>query len=314
MTVTREEVFRQASAEVWAIDQDRLHALLMSESPATPIETSHEPQIVGLTRPGPKSGRVARIPIVGPISRRASFWSMFFGGSSVDGLTKALREVAIDDTVGTVLLDIDSPGGTVSGMPELAAEVRRLRESKHVVAIANSLTASAAYWIASQADEVVATPESLTGSIGVFTVHEDWSKMLARVGIDVTYVHAGRYKVEGNPDQPLTDDARDHKQSIVDDAYRLFVNDVARGRGVSAAQVRSDYGEGRVLTATDALQAGMVDRIAGFDATVRRLAGVKAGDERDEPLAEQPNDSSNSLALMRRRLEIAQLYFQEEAK
>lgn len=285
----------RASAEAWAIWQPALQLMLMGERVERPDIPDADWQIIGevgpidmqaATRPGPKSGRVARIPVMGSISRRASFWSLMFGGTSVDGLTKALHEVALDDTIGTVLLDIDSPGGTVSGLPELAAEVRKLRESKHVVALANSLTASAAYWIASQADEIVATPEALVGSVGVFSVHEDWSKAMDRIGVKTTYIHAGKFKVEGNPDEPLTPEARDHMQAIVDDAYRLFVADVARGRGISPADVRSKYGEGRVLTAIDAKAAGMVDRIAGFDETVRRLSGVRG----DTPTPALPRD------------------------
>jgi len=273
---------------------------------------------MAMTRLGPKSGRVARIPIMGPISRRDSFWSALFGGTSVEGLVKIMRDVAVDETISTVLLDIDSPGGTVAGMPELAAEVRRLRESKHVVALANSMAASAAYWIASQADEIVATPEALVGSVGVFAMHEDWSKLLENAGVKVSYISAGKYKTEGNFEEPLTDEARAHIQSIVDDSYGLFVGDVARGRGVSAADVRANYGEGRALTVKDAKAAGMIDRIAGYDETVRRLAGVKAEDP-STPLrsAQDDKDVSNSqarIALMRRRLEIAQKTLEEVAK
>jgi signal peptide peptidase SppA len=218
---------------------------------------------------------------------------MFFGGgASVEGLIQTLRTVAADPSIGTVLLDIDSPGGTVSGMPELAAEVRKLAESKHVVAMANSLAASAAYWIASQADEVVAAPEAMAGSIGVFAVHEDWSKLLDEMGIKVTYIHAGKYKVEGNPDEPLSDEARAHMQSMVDDSYDLFIGDVAAGRGVSKAVVKSDYGEGRVLTPSAAKAAGMIDRIASFSDTVNRLATKTPG--------------GNSLALKSRRLDMSE--------
>jgi signal peptide peptidase SppA len=270
------EMLRQAqSSEAWAILPAALEAML-SRPLGQHVATD---ALLAVTRPGPKAGRVARVPVLGPISRRDSFWSMFFGGTSVEGLIKTLREVEADSSIGTVVLDIDSPGGTVSGIPELVGEVRRLRESKHVVALANSLMASAAYWMGSQADEVIATPEAGVGSVGVFAVHEDWSKAWEQAGLKLTYISAGKYKTEGNFDEPLSDEARAHIQGFVDDAYGLFAADVAKGRGVTAEAVRAHYGEGRVLTAKDAKAAGMVDRVAGYEETMRRLMGIKAASE-----------------------------------
>lgn len=229
----------------------------------------------------PSAGAVAVVPVLGPIVKRDSLFSMMEGGTSTTRLGAQLRQLAADDSVATVLLNVDSPGGTVSGLPELAAEIRRTAQSKHVIAIANDLAASAAYWIASQADELVATPEALVGSVGVFTRHVDCSGFNEQNGMKPTYIHAGRFKVEGNPDEPLSDDAREHIQSIVDGVYSMFVSDVAKGRSaatgtsITPAQVRADYGEGRVLMAKDAKAAGMIDRIATYAETVARLSGVK---------------------------------------
>lgn len=299
----------EAGRTAWAILPSGLHAILAATAPTGAQD------LVAVTRPGPKTGRVAQISVVGSISRRSSIWSEWFGGASVDGLIAALRNVAADPDVKTVLLNIDSPGGTVDGLPELAAEIRTLRESKHVVALANSLAASAAYWIASQADEIVATPEALIGSIGVFTLHVDWSAYNERVGIKPTYIAAGKYKTEANPDQPLDDEARDYLQTLVEEAYSLFVADVAKGRGVSAATVRSDYGEGRVLTAKDAKAAGLIDRVAGYHETIARLTGVKAETDPSFPNASigNPDDDDhqtvgNSLAAKRLRLELLEKF------
>ncbi|MGE5193882.1 MAG: signal peptide peptidase SppA [Deltaproteobacteria bacterium] len=320
----RGEIMRLAALEPWAILPTALQQMLATAGVLheKPDEYDEYVEIEAMSRPGPKTGRVARIPVMGAITRRDSIWSMLFGGTSIERLTKTLREVAEDETIGTVLLDIDSPGGTVSGMPELAAEVKRLRASKHVVALANSLTASAAYWIAAQADEIVATPEALVGSVGVFAVHEDWSAFYEKNGVKISYISAGRYKTEGNFDEPLTDEARAHMQTIVDDAYELFIGDVAKGRQIAPSRVRAEYGEGRVLTAKDAKAAGMIDRIAGADETVRRLAGVKAegegqtlGSAPTSAPTSAPMDGVNSqarIALMRRRLELAQKYFEED--
>lgn len=288
----------QNTSEVWAILPDHLTRILAGSAAdaATERAAVADDTRQAVTRPGPKSGRLARLPIFGGISRRGSMWSALFGGANVEGLIQSMRELAADPSVSTVLLDVDSPGGTVSGLPELAAEVRRLRESKHVVALANSLMASAAYWVASQADEILATPEALVGSIGVFGMHVDFSAMLERAGIKVTYIHAGKYKTEGNEDEPLSDEARDHLQSLIDHTYGLFVADVAKGRGVSVADVKARYGEGRVMSASEAKAAGMIDRVTSFGETLTRLAGQRAYE----------GGNSRTLAHLRRRLELAE--------
>lgn len=304
--VSRLQLMMRACNEVWAILPEVLQATLLNFSAESIGEARSDMDLQAAAKPIPKIGGVARVQILGSLTHRDSIWSWLFGGnSSVERLTKTFRDLGADQDVSTVLLDIHSPGGTVSGLPELAAEARALRGKKHVVALANSLTASAAYWLASQADEIVATPEALVGSIGVFTTHDDYSAMLERIGISTTYISAGKYKTEANPDQPLSDEARAHLQSIVDDAYGLFVGDVAAGRGVTPAVVRSDYGQGRVLTAKDAVAAGLIDRMATSDETMRRLTGVRAEDPHPDPLPNgEGEDISNRLTARRRRLEL----------
>jgi ClpP class serine protease len=142
----------------------------------------------------------------------------------------------------------------------------------------------------------------------VFTYHVDYSQAMEEMGIKVTYIAAGKYKVEANPDEPLSDEARDHIQGLVDADYDLFIADVGRGRQVSAATVRSDFGQGRVLTASDAKAAGMIDRVATADETIRRLTGNRADDA-------TPVISSNSQAqhaLKRRRLEVLEKIYEED--
>jgi capsid assembly protease len=272
----------------------------------------------------PPAGSLKVIPIFGGIARRDSFWSTLFGGATVEKIMRDLRSAATDTAIKTVLLNIDSPGGTVNGLPELAAAVRSLAQRKKVIAISNSLNASAAYWIASQAHEVIATPEALTGSIGVFTVHEDYSQAMDHAGIKATYISAGKYKVEANPDQPLSAGARAHLQSLVDSAYNLFVADVARGRHTTPATVRSAYGEGRVLASDEAQRAGLIDRVSTSEALINsifrespegaRLANLRrkmdlsaaaAGD----PIPESPDVQAARarLANMKRRLDLSEI-------
>jgi signal peptide peptidase SppA len=220
-------------------------------------------------RPG---GTVAMLPLTGIITPRGSLLSMLFGGGGgLQEFRDNFRAAVADPDVGAIVLDVDSPGGLVDLVPETAAEVFAARGAKPIVAVANTMAASAAYFIAAQADELVVTPSGDVGSIGVYMLHEDWSKFNEQVGIAPTYISAGKYKTEGNPDEPLSDEAEAIWQEDVDDLYAMFVEAVAQGRGVSAEAVRSGYGEGRTLLAERALAAGMVDRIATLEMVVGEL-------------------------------------------
>ena len=225
---------------------------------------------------GPRAGRggaaVAVMPVYGTIFPRASLFTLMSGGASVDQLRATFREAMADDSVSALVMEFDSPGGQVDGIEELAAEIRDSRGRKPIVAIANTLMASAAYYLAAQADEIVASPSSLVGSIGVVYVHTDQSRKLDAEGITPTIIAIPKAKWEGSSLEPLSDDARAHLEQTAGDYYGQFVNAVAKGRGVSVETVRSGYGEGRVLTAKRALSAGMVDRVETLDDTIRRLS------------------------------------------
>jgi signal peptide peptidase SppA len=212
------------------------------------------------------------IPLTGVLTPRYSFLSYLFGGGGglVD-FRDAFREALNSPDVGAIVLDVDSPGGLIDLVPETAAEIRDARGTKPIVAVANTMAASGAYWIAAQADELVVTPSGSVGSIGVYMVHEDWSGFNEQQGIQPTYISAGKYKTEGNPDEPLSDEARADWQQEVDDLYAMFVADVAAGRGVTAEQVRDGYGEGRTLLADRALAAGMVDRVDTIETVIGAL-------------------------------------------
>lgn len=224
-----------------------------------------------------KTGGVALIPIRGVLAHRMNAMDESSGGMSAERIGQMVSTVAADPSIGTILYDVDSPGGTVPGISELAEQMFALRGQKRQVAMVNGLAASAAYWLASQADEIISIPSGVAGSIGVFTAHSDLSQALAKEGIDVTLISAGKHKLEGNPFEPLSDEAKAVLQARVDEAYGWFVRDVARGRKVTQSAVREGYGEGRALTAKDALKAGLIDSIGTFEATVERLTGRAAG-------------------------------------
>lgn len=221
---------------------------------------------------GRQSGTVAVIPVYGPTSQRQSLMQDYSGGTSTEGLASDFRSAMADAAVDGILFEFDSPGGTVDGIPELAAEIRAARGGKPIVAIANTMAASAAYWLAAQCDELVVTPSGSVGSIGIFTAHQDLSAAAEMEGVKTTLISAGKYKTEGNKWEPLAEDARAALQDQVDQFYGMFIADVSKGRGAPIDSVRSGYGEGRIVLAKQALASGMVDRIDTLDNTIRRVA------------------------------------------
>lgn len=221
------------------------------------------------------SGSVAVLPLFGVVTQRAGLMTQMSGGTSTEAFSAALRQALADDSVGSILIEVDSPGGNVAGVPELADEIYRLRGQKPIVASANTLMASAAYWIASSADEIVVTPSADIGSIGVIAMHQDRSQAMEQLGVRTTFITAGRFKAEGNPFEPLSEEARAFIQSRVDGYYDMFVRAVARNRGVSVSTVKSDFGEGRVVGPKEAVRAGMADRIETLRDTIARLSGSR---------------------------------------
>jgi signal peptide peptidase SppA len=241
-----------------------------------------------------RAGAIAVIPIYGTIVQRASQLDLCELGTSTLQISAALADAMADDSVAQILLDIDSPGGSVYGVQELGAEIAASR--KPIVAIANSLCASAAYWLGSQASELYCTPGGEVGSVGVWMAHQDWSKALEMDGVAVTLISAGEFKVEANPYQALSPDAHAFLQSRVSDYYTAFTRAIAKGRKVSVDQVRGGMGKGRVLGADDAKGQNMIDGIATFEQVVAKMqksmqaAPPKAAEApAPEPIAAAPS-------------------------
>lgn len=237
-----------------------------------------------------KRDSIAVIPVRGVIAHRMGSMDDTSGGTSCERIGGMIDQVAADASIAAIIYDFDTPGGTVPGVQELAAKMFALRGQKTQIAQISDCAASAGYWLAAQCDEIVSIPSGTAGSIGVFAAHSDLSKALEAEGINITLISAGKHKTEGNPFEPLSEDALAFLQARVDTAYAQFVKDVARGRGITPAAVRNGYGEGRVLGAKEALAAGMIDRIATMDETIARLAGRKvSGGMRATAKVEGPN-------------------------
>lgn len=218
-------------------------------------------------------GRIAILPLRGMLTQRPTWMGRYGLATSAEQFVAAHASLVADSAVSSIVWDVDSPGGEVAGMPEAADRLFSIRNQKRTVAVSNSTMASAAYWLASAASEVVATPSSLTGSIGVYAVHEDRSKANENRGVRVSYISAGRYKTDGNPDSPLSASARESMQRMIGDYYGQFTDAVARHRGVASRNVIHGFGEGDVLTSKRAVTARLADRVGTLNDVLRSLSG-----------------------------------------
>lgn len=216
-------------------------------------------------------GGIALMSLSGTISHRANLFSNFSGGTSTQMFGQAFDQVMANPDVRAVIFDVDSPGGSVDGVAELSDKIFAARGTKPVVAVSNTLMASAAYWIASAADKVVASPSSNTGSIGVYTVHRDFSAAREKSGETRTVFRAGRYKALH--EMSIDDESQARIQARIDGTYALFIGDVARNRGpgVTAQNVKNGYGEGTTELAADAVTTNLADEVATLEAVVERM-------------------------------------------
>lgn len=227
-----------------------------------------------------RRGAVHVLRLHGTVVPRGNMMASMSGAASLDMFRQAFATAAEDQSAQAIVIGIDSPGGVVDMVHETAAMVYGARRAgRPIVAMADTLAASAAYWIASAADEIVVSPSGRVGSIGVLGQHDDMSEMLKKAGISRTILSEGARKAEGL-NGPLDEAARKHRQAQARYVYDMFVKDVAKYRGVDESVVRADpeaadthFGGGRAYPAKVALRLGMADRIATFDDTLRRVSG-----------------------------------------
>lgn len=209
------------------------------------------------------AGTQAIVRIHGPLAPHVSgFDALFFEAVSTNALEAEIRALGEDETIDNIILDIHSPGGSTQGIPELAATIRSVRKAKRITAVANFNALSAAYWIATQAHEIVALESSFLGAMGAFFQHVDESEAIKSAGLTVTTIAVGDRKTEFMSTAPLDETAIARAQELVDLFFNQFVDDVAEGRGMDRAKVLEAFGSSRVFTAAESFKLGMIDRIS----------------------------------------------------
>jgi signal peptide peptidase SppA len=211
---------------------------------------------------------IGSVSIEGPILRKPNLFArVLMGATGSDEIGAALSEAGQRDDIKAVFLDIDSPGGTVAGTPELAAAVASLNKQKPVYAFSSGLMCSAAYWIASQARAIYATPSAQVGSIGVVQAVIDDSAALANEGIKVEVFAVGKYKAMGAPGAPLTDDQRDLINSnLAEVAGEFHAAVLAEGRSIPA-----DAMEGQTFSGKQAQRFNLAGMVPDRAEAMRRL-------------------------------------------
>jgi signal peptide peptidase SppA len=269
----REDVAQQLVEQVRGKDLDR-HVASMEAF------LGQQPDDVGYVENG-----IGYLDVKGVLMRQQS--SLPDASTSTLRLRQKLREFAKDDHVKRVVMLVDSPGGSASGIQEMADEIIRTRGmGKDVYAIVEGQCCSGAYWLASAASMIVASPSSVIGSIGVYTVVEDSSQAAADAGIKVHVVKAGEYKAIGEPGTVVTQEQLDTlKNNLVDPTYQQFTKAVADGRGLSKTQVAS-LATGEFWHTEAAIKHGLVDAVSDADEFVRQVQEEMAMSEKaNEPKA-----------------------------
>jgi capsid assembly protease len=204
---------------------------------------------------------VAVIPLCGVMMSKPNEWDKACGACSTADFAVAMSAAASDPTVAAILIDCDSPGGSVAGCSEAAESVRNARAVKPVVAYSGNIMASAAYWVCSQADYVCASKLARVGSVGVFGVIRDTSAMYKSMGIESTLVRSGSFKGEGVDGLPVSKEFIASIQALADKQGAAFRADVSACRsGVKAGDM-----QGQDFMGEEAVNAGMIDAVCGFN-------------------------------------------------
>lgn len=252
-------IIRKVYSQPWCIDpvvhrsiQRALEAHLEGLTAQIPMPESEIPEDERMEMYGDNG--LCVVPIHGIIGKHLSGLEMACGGCSLDSVSAMLEDAVKDPECKAILLDINSPGGTVTGVPELADEIAEANKIKPVIAFTDAECCSAAYWLASQASAIYATPSSSVGSIGVYIALLDESRALENAGVKVNAIHAGKWKLAGAPFKPLTDEERKMFQDSVDKTHAQFKSAVSRGRNIS-----EDSMQGQCFDGDEALTAGLID-------------------------------------------------------
>jgi capsid assembly protease len=210
------------------------------------------------------------VPVSGPIFRYANLFTEYSGATSVEDLATDFRAALDNPAIRAILLTIDSPGGEVSGINEMAGIIKAASAGdKPVIAYVGATAASGAYWLASQARKIVVDPTAMLGSIGTVATIRKKEPKAGITEYEIVSTQSPKKRVD-----PASEEGRSALQVILDDLAAEFINAVAAGRGVPETKVLADFGQGGMMTARRAIAAGMADSLGSFEGVLAELVGA----------------------------------------
>jgi protease-4 len=195
----------------------------------------------------------------------------------VSEVLQKIQTASKNNDIKGVLLVVDSPGGAVSPSIEIAYAIKRLKEKKPVIVYASGTIASGSYYASIWANEIIANPGSMVGSIGVIMQGNDVSQIMQKIGIKTQTVQAGKYKQVGTSSREWTTYEKDELNKVIQDTYNMFTKDVSDARGLDINK-RDVYADAHIFTASQAKKVGLIDLVGvSFEAKARliKLSGVK---------------------------------------
>lgn len=218
------------------------------------------------------SNLIAVVPVYGMLTPDGRY------GTSLDGLARTVAALDANPNVSKILLNVTSPGGTVTGTPEAAEAIRRVRDNGNtpIVALANGMMASGALWVGAAASEIVVTPSGEIGSIGVISMYVDYSKAYEDMGVKIDVMRIPNKKARYSGVEPMTDEMRSHVETRISESYDRFKRAMATNRGIRIDQVEAKFGGGEMLSAERAVEAGLADRIGTLEQTLSRMITKRA--------------------------------------
>ena len=281
-------VWNKAADEPWAITSSALTTILdiaaRQNAPPEAVAAKLGRELQNSYRLEMRDG-IAVLPVVGPLFRYANLFTQVSGASSYELLAKDFTQAVENPDVKAIVLNIDSPGGEVNGCAEFADMIHEARGVKPIIAYASGDAASGAYWIAAAADEIVVSKTSALGFIGVVGVYR------GNKGEDAVEVVSSQSPYKRL--DPDTDDGRARLQKRIDAMADVFVDAIAKYRGVASSHVQNHYGSGDVFIGDAAVKQGLADRIGSFEKLLSELSGNPVSEP--SPHSINPNQQEKSM-------------------
>lgn len=219
----------------------------------------------------------AIIPIHGPIEYKLSFWGWLYGGCSSQKILAQYEQAVNDSQVTKVIFDIDSPGGTYVGMPECGKTLFDMRGQKPTVAVVNPMCASGALWLGRSVEKMVILGSGDAGSIGAITMVQTYVEYFKMLGVEHWIARAPELKALGTPYEEIAEEFKEHARERIEEIAEEFIDWIAKTTGVRRNIVANDFGRGRMLKASEAVDVGLCDAIGSLSQEVNTAPRLPIG-------------------------------------